>query len=117
MDTIPDVGVEVLESPPAVAERSPADVLRAVVAAAALVVVLLVQWLAGETIARNAHATARGLDTLPSWLVTGIVAVTWLTGIVTFVGGAVVALAERRWPRSEERRVGKECRSRWSPYH
>src|SRR5689334_25398241 len=23
----------------------------------------------------------------------------------------------RRLPRSEERRVGKECRSRWSPYH
>ena len=22
-----------------------------------------------------------------------------------------------RFPRSEERRVGKECRSRWSPYH
>ena len=21
------------------------------------------------------------------------------------------------WTRSEERRVGKECRSRWSPYH
>ena len=21
------------------------------------------------------------------------------------------------WQRSEERRVGKECRSRWSPYH
>ena len=21
------------------------------------------------------------------------------------------------WMRSEERRVGKECRSRWSPYH
>src|SRR3712207_7165011 len=28
-----------------------------------------------------------------------------------------VALARERWPRSEERRVGKECRSRWSPYH
>ena len=30
-------------------------------------------------------------------------------------------LAGRRWKqdrdRSEERRVGKECRSRWSPYH
>src|SRR6266849_6538951 len=25
--------------------------------------------------------------------------------------------AERFAPRSEERRVGKECRSRWSPYH
>ena len=27
-----------------------------------------------------------------------------------------IDLAERR-DRSEERRVGKECRSRWSPYH
>ena len=26
-------------------------------------------------------------------------------------------LAEMTDPRSEERRVGKECRSRWSPYH
>src|SRR3712207_9085777 len=24
---------------------------------------------------------------------------------------------QRPAPRSEERRVGKECRSRWSPYH
>ena len=24
---------------------------------------------------------------------------------------------EGDWRRSEERRVGKECRSRWSPYH
>ena len=24
---------------------------------------------------------------------------------------------QRRTTRSEERRVGKECRSRWSPYH
>ena len=24
---------------------------------------------------------------------------------------------EAIWDRSEERRVGKECRSRWSPYH
>ena len=26
-------------------------------------------------------------------------------------------LADRQQVRSEERRVGKECRSRWSPYH
>ena len=25
--------------------------------------------------------------------------------------------AEKKSSRSEERRVGKECRSRWSPYH
>ena len=26
-------------------------------------------------------------------------------------------IASKRIKRSEERRVGKECRSRWSPYH
>ena len=35
---------------------------------------------------------------------------------------AIAALREQEGkdtnaPRSEERRVGKECRSRWSPYH
>src|SRR3712207_9049219 len=30
--------------------------------------------------------------------------------------GEVAPSPEER-PRSEERRVGKECRSRWSPYH
>src|SRR5258708_28772424 len=30
---------------------------------------------------------------------------------------AVVGLPGLRLLRSEERRVGKECRSRWSPYH
>ena len=29
-------------------------------------------------------------------------------------GDAIIAIS---FPRSEERRVGKECRSRWSPYH
>src|SRR2546426_1011775 len=32
----------------------------------------------------------------------------------TIGGGCVEAEV---WNRSEERRVGKECRSRWSPYH
>src|SRR3546814_13339029 len=35
--------------------------------------------------------------------------------------GAAAAAQDRRHPRSEERRVGKECvstcRSRWAPYH
>src|SRR5260221_2274999 len=30
---------------------------------------------------------------------------------------AFCAATRRRRVRSEERRVGKECRSRWSPYH
>ena len=28
-----------------------------------------------------------------------------------------VGILTQYQPRSEERRVGKECRSRWSPYH
>ena len=32
---------------------------------------------------------------------------------IFILGAAMLALALR----SEERRVGKECRSRWSPYH
>ena len=31
--------------------------------------------------------------------------------------GDNIELWGRRIGRSEERRVGKECRSRWSPYH
>ena len=30
---------------------------------------------------------------------------------------AIAELERRGYERSEERRVGKECRSRWSPYH
>jgi len=30
---------------------------------------------------------------------------------------AAFAEMQPKLPRSEERRVGKECRSRWSPYH
>src|SRR2546427_13068370 len=36
----------------------------------------------------------------------------------TMIGGNFEnGLAELKSVRSEERRVGKECRSRWSPYH
>ena len=31
--------------------------------------------------------------------------------------GHQVVTCKPTWARSEERRVGKECRSRWSPYH
>src|SRR3712207_9501382 len=34
------------------------------------------------------------------------------------LGATITREAPGRWRiRSEERRVGKECRSRWSPYH
>ena len=37
--------------------------------------------------------------------------------ILLYILVYVVALAVGGVLRSEERRVGKECRSRWSPYH
>src|SRR2546429_4555029 len=37
-----------------------------------------------------------------------------LTNKELLLGHPVVG---QSWERSEERRVGKECRSRWSPYH
>ena len=51
-------------------------------------------------------------------LLAGIVPV-WSSEIEPFA----IRVTEKRLPqvqhfgRSEERRVGKECRSRWSPYH
>src|SRR3712207_8829424 len=32
-------------------------------------------------------------------------------------GGLIIGICNGFQARSEERRVGKECRSRWSPYH
>ena len=37
-------------------------------------------------------------------------------GMVEIKQGKGVFVADNRLERSEERRVGKECRSRWSPY-
>ena len=37
--------------------------------------------------------------------------------ITTANGGKVYTIYLSGIDRSEERRVGKECRSRWSPYH
>ena len=43
---------------------------------------------------------------------TGAITITPLETLLGIVFGNAVTTA-----RSEERRVGKECRSRWSPYH
>ena len=52
----------------------------------------------------NSRIPARNLDAIRAF---------------TEAGGAFTVATGRSIPmfRSEERRVGKECRSRWSPYH
>ena len=37
--------------------------------------------------------------------------------IISHGNGPQVGMIQAAFDRSEERRVGKECRSRWSPYH
>ena len=39
------------------------------------------------------------------------------TTMIVRVPRVFTALSCQETTRSEERRVGKECRSRWSPYH
>src|SRR6266496_5781167 len=66
-----------------------------------------------DTRTRRAHPP----HTWPSGLnVAGGLAGT-LTGIIRSLLIAFAGLLAAGFNRSEERRVGKECRSRWSPYH
>ena len=46
------------------------------------------------------------------WILTDGDMNSWLVGVPVVLIATVASVA-----RSEERRVGKECRSRWSPYH
>ena len=56
----------------------------------------------GEVLIREGHLTQEGLEEALDWQ-------------VLYGGRLGTNLLELK--RSEERRVGKECRSRWSPYH
>ncbi len=50
-------------------------------------------------------------------LIVGIMSAAVFAGTHMYVMYGVGAFNEVSIVRSEERRVGKECRSRWSPYH
>ena len=41
----------------------------------------------------------------------------WIPALIYFVQPSISIIVFSAIFRSEERRVGKECRSRWSPYH
>src|ERR1019366_9610643 len=65
-------------------------------------------------------------DGLPNWILTDYLRFRWyvngehrLTARLAELDGKgkVKAVPDGEEARSEERRVGKECRSRWSPYH
>src|SRR5207253_8064966 len=70
-------------------------------------------------------------DVCSSDLSLGVILYEFLTGAPPFTSGDTLEIIhghiaktppspshlDATIPRSEERRVGKECRSRWSPYH
>ena len=64
------------------------------------------QYLTGFFIKKGNHVT--GVDLLPAR--SFFASASGSTGSAAHQCGFIAA-------RSEERRVGKECRSRWSPYH
>jgi undecaprenyl-diphosphatase len=77
--------------------RSPADVLRLVVAAVVVAVVLLVEWVFGKTLVAFASDLLRGLDAIPSWIVDAIVVGTRLLTIAVLGGGLCWIVYRRRW--------------------
>src|SRR2546421_6420415 len=74
-------------------------------------------------LASSANVRTRGLDQLEArftWRIDRVFK--YLSSFTSVIGQARQIIREERPDlihanRSEERRVGKECRSRWSPYH
>src|SRR5262245_55258384 len=83
--------------PPTRVERSPADLLRLVVAAVAVVVLTVVEWLFGDTLVAFASDLLRGLDAIPHWIVDVVVIGTRILAVVVLGGGIVLAVVKRRW--------------------
>ena len=69
-----------------------------------------------ETGAIVFHIAGRHAGLLPDDANARARAITWMFAALNSVEPPILELANARL-RSEERRVGKECRSRWSPYH
>ncbi len=71
--------------------------MRLVVAAVVVLLILVVEWLFGDTLVTFASDLLRGLDALPQWIVDGIVIGTRLLVTVVVGGGLVWILHGRRW--------------------
>ena len=78
-------------------ERSPADVLRLVVAVVVALALVLVEWLFGDTLVAFASELLRGLQAVPGWIVDVVVVGTRMLGVVFFVGGMAWAVVHRQW--------------------
>ncbi|HEY4611138.1 MAG TPA: phosphotransferase [Ilumatobacteraceae bacterium] len=82
---------------PSRVERSPADVLRLLVALVVAVALLLIELLFGDTLVAFASELLSGLQAVPGWMVDVVVVGTRVLGFVVFVGGAAWAVTRRQW--------------------
>ncbi len=78
-------------------ERSPADLLRFVVAAVVLFLIVVVELLIGEAAAGFVEDLFHGLDALPEWLLEGVVVAARVGFVVASVVGLAAVVAHRRW--------------------
>ena len=92
-----DPNTVVVEAPAANTERSPADVLRLVVATVALLVEIVIQWLFGDTLVAFASEVLSGLEALPEWLAAVVVIGTRVLAVIFLGGGLVVTVLRGRW--------------------
>jgi glycosyltransferase 2 family protein len=77
--------------------RSPADLLRLVIAGATLLAVVLIRGLFSDAVSAFGVQFLRGLDALPDWLVTGLVAAEQVLAVVLLLGGLALVVIRRRW--------------------
>ena len=77
--------------------RSPADVVRMVAAGAALLAVLLIERLFGNTLIGFGSELLRGLAALPQWMVEVVLVGIRLLGVVVLAGGLLWNVYRHRW--------------------
>ena len=62
-----------------------------------VLILLVVEWLFGDTLVTFASDLLRGLDAVPQWIIDVIVIGTRILGVIVLGGGLVWILYRRRW--------------------
>jgi undecaprenyl-diphosphatase len=77
--------------------RSPSDVLRFVVGVVSMLVLLLVEWLFGNTLVTFASDLLRGFQAIPRWIVDVLAVAGRIIGIAFLVFGLALTLLRSGW--------------------
>ena len=89
--------VEIVEGSSPATVRSPADLLRLAVAVVLLVVILILQWLSGDTLTTFATELLQGVGAIPTWILDVFVIGVLVLTVVGFAAGLLVTLRHGRW--------------------